>query len=164
VAPASFCDERQVDGARVSVRRLAVITGLGPTTEETVRGVVAGLEPDGWQLMRRPRLGAAYADHVILGPGGVFLVVVRGEGGRVRPEWADEARARAALLAWLTRRSVTPLVVLERPAEWSDARRFHGVDVVPVAGLARHLGGHEEHLSAGEVALAREALRMALAA
>jgi hypothetical protein len=148
----------------VSVRRLAVITGLGPTTEETVRGVIARLEPEGWQLMRRPRLGATYADHVVLGPGGVFLVVVRGGGGRVRPEWADEARARAALLSWLTRRAVTPLVVLERAADWSDARRFHGVDIVPVAGLARFLAAGDEELTPGEVSAAREALRIALAA
>jgi hypothetical protein len=148
----------------VSVRRLAVITGLGPTIEETVRSVVAGLEPDGWQLMRRPRLGAAYADHVVLGPGGVFLVVVRSGGGRVRPEWADEARARAALLSWLTRRAVTPLVVLERAAEWSDARRFHGVDIVPITGLARHLAAGDEALTPAEVSAAREALRIALAA
>ena len=148
----------------MSVRRLAVITGLGPTTEETVRSVIAGLEPDGWQLMRRPRLGAAYADHVVLGPGGVFLVVVRGGGGRVRPEWADEARARAALLSWLTRRAVTPLVVLERAAEWSDARRFHGVDIVPITGLARHLAAGDDALTPADVSAAREALRIALAA
>lgn len=141
-----------------------MITGLGPTTEETVRSVVAGLEPAGWQLLRRPRLGAAYADHVVLGPGGVFLVVVRSGGGRVRPEWADEARARAALLAWLTRRAVMPLVVLERPAEWTDARRFHGVDVVPVTGLARYLAESGDELTPAEVSTAREALRIALAA
>jgi hypothetical protein len=141
-----------------------VITGLGPTTEETVRSVVAGLEPDGWQLMRRPRLGAAYADHVVLGPGGVFLVVVRSGAGRVRPEWADEARARAALLSWLTRRAVTPLVVLERAAEWTDARRFHGVDIVPITGLARYLMASDEGLTPAEVSATREALRIALAA
>jgi hypothetical protein len=141
-----------------------VITGLGPTTEETVRSVVAGLEPEGWQLMRRPRLGAAYADHVVLGPGGVFLVVVRSGGGRVRPEWADEARARAALLSWLTRRAVAPLVVLERAVDWDDARRFHGVDIVPVTGLAGYLAAGDETLTPADVSAAREALRIALAA
>ena len=115
-------------------------------------------------MLRRPRLGATHLDHVVLGPGGVFLVVVRSGGGRVRPEWADEARALAAMVSRLTRRAVTPLVVLLRAGEWSDARRFHGVDVVPVSGLARYLvaGGHV--LPPTEVATLREALRVALAA
>ena len=59
---------------------------------------------------------------------------------------------------------MTPLVVLERAADWSDARRFHGVDIVPVAGLARFLAAGDEELTPGEVSAAREALRIALAA
>ena len=140
-----------------------MITGLGPS-EGSVEAVLAGLRPAGWHLLRRPRLGAAQLDYVVLGPGGVFLVVLRGGRGRVRPEWADEARALAAMVARLTRRAVTPVVVLQRAAEWSEARRFHGVDVVPVSGLAEHLvaGGHA--LAPTDVAALREALRIALAA
>jgi hypothetical protein len=141
-----------------------VITGLGPTSQGSVEAVVAGLRPAGWHLLRRPRLGAAHLDHVVLGPGGVFLVVVRSGGGRLRPEWADEARALAAMVSRLTRRAVTPLVVLVRAGEWSEARRFHGVDVVPVDGLARHLVGCGHLLSPSDVAALREALRIALAA
>ena len=141
-----------------------MITGLGPTSEGSVEAVVAGLRPAGWHLLRRPRLGAAHLDHVVLGPGGVFLVVVRSGGGRVRPEWADEARALATMVSRLTRRAVTPLVVLLRASEWSDARRFHGVDVVPVSGLARYLVACGHVLPPTEVATLREALRVALAA
>ena len=58
------------------------------------------------------------------------------------------------------------------PRSWSssarrsgaDARRFHGVDVVPVSGLARHLVGSGHVLAPAEVAVLREALRIALAA
>jgi hypothetical protein len=116
----------------------------------SVETVIAGLRPVGWQLLRRPRVGAACADHVVLGPGGAFLVVLHRGGGRVRPEWADEARAVAVALARLTRQPVTPVVVLERATEWTDARRFHGVDVVPVSGLARYLvaRGHRIALAA----------------
>ena len=141
-----------------------MITGLGPTSEGSVEAVLAGLRPAGWHLLRHPRLGAAQLDHVVLGPGGVFLVVVRGGGGRVRPEWADEARALAAMVARLTRRAVTPLVVLQRAGEWSEARRFHGVDVVPVSGLTRYLVASGHVLAPGEIVVLREALRIALAA
>jgi hypothetical protein len=141
-----------------------VITGLGPTSEATVEAVMAGLGPAGWQLLRRPRLGALCLDYVVLGPGGVFLVVVRSGGGRVRPEWADEARALAAMVSRVTRRAVTPLVALERAAEWSEPRRFHGVDVMPVGGLARHLVDHGHALAPEDVATLGDALRITLAA
>ena len=149
----------------MSVRRLAVITGLGPMSEGgSVEAVIAGLRPVGWQMLRRPRVGAACADHVVLGPGGAFLVVLHRGGGRVRPEWADEARALATMVARLTRCAVTPLVVLLRGGEWDEARRFHGVDVVPVSGLARYLQASDDVFPPTQIAALREALRMALAA
>ena len=142
-----------------------MITGLGPMSERgSVEAVIAGLGPVGWQLLRRPRVGAPCADHVALGPGGVFLVVMHRGGGRVRPAGADEARAVASALARLTRQPVTPVVVIERATEWSDARRFHGVDVVPVVGLARYLVACGHVLPPTEVATLRDALRVALAA
>ncbi len=82
----------------------------------------------------------------------------------MRPEWADEARAVASVLARLTRQPVTPVVVIERATEWTDARRFHGVDVVPVSGLARYLVSSGHVLAPGEITVLREALRIALAA
>ena len=130
----------------------------------SVEAIVAGLGPVGWQQLRRPRVGRDYTEHVVMGPGGVYVLVVHRGGGRVRPEWADEARALAAVLARLTRRSVVPLVVLDRPTEWSDARRFHGVDVVPIGGLSRHLVATGHVLAPADVASLREALRTALAA
>jgi len=149
----------------VSVRRLAVITGLGPMSEGgSVESVIAGLGPVGWELVRRPRRAATCVDHIVLGPGGAFLVVLHRGGGSVRPEWADEARAAASALARLTRQPVTPVVVLERPTEWTDARRFHGVDVVPVGGLARYLVASGHVLAPGEILVLREALRIGLAA
>ena len=164
MASASICDERRADGTVVSVtRRLVVITGLGPS-EVSVEGVLAGLGPAGWQLLRRPRIGAARLDHVVLGPGGVFLVVVRSGGGTVRPEWADEARALATMVARLTRYAVKPLVVLLRAGEWDEARRFHGVDVVPVSGLAGYLEASDDAVPPTQLATLREALRIALAA
>jgi hypothetical protein len=159
-----MCDERRADVAVVSVaRRLVVITGLGPS-EVSVEDVLTGLGRDGWHLLPRPRIGAARLDHVVLGPGGVFLILVRSGGGSVRPEWADEARALATMVARLMGCAVTPLVVLLRAAEWDEARRFHGVDVVPVNGLGRYLEASDDVLRPTQVAALREALRLALAA
>ena len=142
-----------------------MITGLGPTSAGgSVAAIIAGLAPVGWQLLRQPRRGADHTEHVVLGPGGVFVIVVHRGGGRVRPEWADEVRALAAALARLTRRAVVPLVVLDRVTEWSDARRFHGVDVVPIGGLSRHLVATGHVLAPADVASLRDALRTALAA
>jgi hypothetical protein len=159
-----MCGAQPADGAGVSVaRRLVVITGLGHS-EVSVEDVVAGLGPDGWRLLRRPRVGTARIDHVVVGPGGVFVVLVRDGGGSVRPEWADEARALATTMARLTRCAVTPVVVLPRAAEWDEARRFHGVDVVPVGGLARYLEASDEVFAPMQITALREALRIALAA
>jgi hypothetical protein len=144
-------------------RRLVVITGLG-SSEVSVEDVLADLRPAGWHLLRRPRIGAASLDPVVVGPGGVFLVVVRSGGASLRPEWADEARALATMVARLIRRPVMPLVVLRRAADWDEARRFHGVDVVPVSGLARYLMDSGDALAPTEIATLREALRVALAA
>jgi Nuclease-related domain len=144
-------------------RRLVVITGLAPV-EVSVEAVLDDLRPSGWHLLRRPRIGAARLDHVVLGPGGVFLVLVRSGAGSLRPEWADEARALARMVARLARHAVTPLVVLQRAADWDGARRFHGVDVVPVGGLGRHLEARGDVLGPTELAELREALRLALAA
>ena len=130
----------------------------------SVESVIAGLGPVGWELVRRPRRAATCVDHIVLGPGGAFLVVLHRGGGSVRPESADEARAAASALARLTRQPVIPVVVLERATEWSDARRFHGVDVVPVGGLARYLVASGHVLAPGEILVLREALRIALAA
>jgi hypothetical protein len=140
-----------------------VITGLGHN-EVSVEDVVAGLGPDGWRLLRRPRIGTACIDHVVLGPGGAFLILVRDGGGGVRPEWADEARALATMTARLTRCAVTPVVVLLRAAEWDEARRFHGVDVVPVGGLARYLEAGDDVFAPMQITALGEALRIALAA
>jgi hypothetical protein len=159
-----MCDGRSADARTVTVtRRLVVITGLG-RVEVSVEDVVDELRPYGWHLLRRPRIGAARLDHVVLGPGGVFLVVVRRGGGTLQPEWADEARALATMVARLTRHRVTPLIALHGAGHGDRGRRFHGVEAVPVGELGRHLEAAGDVLEPSEVAALREALRIALAA
>jgi hypothetical protein len=54
--------------------------------------------------------------------------------------------------------------VLRRTGQWDGARRFHGVDVVPISGLGRYLEASGDDLERTEVAELRETLRIALAA
>jgi hypothetical protein len=155
----------RADAPAMSVaRRLAVITGLGLRADGTIEGALLGLRGAGWHVLRRPRLGAANLDHVVLGPGGLFLVVVRSGGGRLRPEWAAEARSQAEVLERLTGREATPLVVLVRAAGWTGARPFHGAEVLPLSELAGHLVAQGHALSPSRIGALYGGLRLALAA
>jgi len=145
-------------------RRLAVITGLAPRGEGSIEGTLLGLRGSGWHVLRRPRLGAANLDDVVLGPGGLFLIVVRSGGGRLRPEWAAEAMAQAEVVGRLTGHEATPLVVLTRAAGWTEARAFYGVEILPVARLAEHLVARGHVLSPGRIGTLYGGLRLALAA
>jgi hypothetical protein len=145
-------------------RRLAVITGLGGKGEGSIEGALAGLRGAGWHVLRRPRLGAAHLDHVVVGPGGLFVVVVRSGGGRLRPEWAADAIAQAKVLERLTGRAATPLVVLARAAGWTEARPFHSAEIMPVRELPQYLVGRGHVLSPTAIGSLHAGLRLALAA
>jgi hypothetical protein len=145
-------------------RRLAVITGLGPRVEGTIEGALLGLRGAGWHVLRRPRLGAANLDHVVLGPGGLFLVVMRSGGGRLRPEWAAEAIAQAEVLERLTGQEARPLVVVTRAPGWTGARPFHGAEILPVSELAAYLVARGHALSPSRIGALYGGLRLALAA
>jgi hypothetical protein len=145
-----------------ATRRLVVITGLGASAAGSLESVVAGLRPAGWDAVRRPSRGSAIRDDLVVGPGGLFCVLVR--DGRPRAEWARDATAKAGLLGRLTGHDPSPLLVLTRAPGWKEARRFHGVDAVPLQALARDLVGRGNVLSAGRLDELRAGLRLALAA
>jgi hypothetical protein len=145
-------------------RRLAVITGLAPRGEGSIDSALHGLRGAGWHVLRRPRLGTAHLDHVVFGPGGLFLVLARSGGGRLRPEWAAEAIAQADAIERLTGRKATPLVVLMRSADWTQVRPFHGAEILPVAELAEHLVSRGHVLSPSAVSALYAGLRLAQAA
>jgi hypothetical protein len=145
-------------------RRLAVITGLAPRGEGSIENALHGLRGAGWHVMRRPRLGAAHLDHVVFGPGGLFLVLARSGGGRLRPEWAADAVAQADALERLTGVAARPLVVLMRSAGWTESRPFHGAEILPVDELAQHLVGCGHVLSPSAVSGLYAGLRLAQAA
>lgn len=145
-------------------RRLAVITGLAPRGEGSIESALHGLRGAGWHVLRRPRLGTAHLDHVVFGPGGLFLVLARSGGGRVRPEWAAEAILQAKVIERLTGREATPLVVLMRSAGWTDVRPFHGAEILPVGELPEYLVAHGHVLSPAAIGNLYAGLRLALAA
>jgi hypothetical protein len=145
-------------------RRLAVITGLAPRGEGSIESALQPLRGAGWHVLRRPRIGTANLDHVVFGPGGLFLVLARSGGGRVRPEWAAEAIAQAQALERLTGREATPLVILMRSAGWVEARPFHGAELLPLSELAAHLVGCGHVLSPRAVSAMYAGLRLAQAA
>jgi hypothetical protein len=146
-------------------RRLAVITGLAPRSEGSIEGALTALGRRGWHVLRRPRLGSAHLDHVVFGPGGLFLVLARSGGGRLRPEWAAEAIEQAHALERLTGRRATPLVVLMRSsAGWAQARPFHGAEIMPVGELPEYLVGHGHVLSPSAISALHAGLRLAQAA
>jgi hypothetical protein len=145
-------------------RRLAVITGLAPRGEGSIESALLGLRGAGWHVLRRPRLGTAHLDHVVFGSGGLFLVLARSGGGRVRPEWAAEAILQARVLERLTGREATPLVVLMRSAAWTDARPFHGAAILPVCDLPEYLVARGHVLSPAAIGSLYAGLRVALAA
>jgi hypothetical protein len=145
-------------------RRLAVITGLAPRGEGSIESALVRMRGAGWHVLRRPRLGTAHLDHVVFGPGGLFLVLARSGGGRVRPEWAAEAILQAKVLERLTGREATPLVVLMRAADWTEPRPFHGAQILPVRELPAYLVGHGHVLSPAAIGSLYAGLRLALAA
>jgi hypothetical protein len=145
-------------------RRLAVITGLAPRGEGSIESALLCLRGAGWHVLRRPRLGTAHLDHVVFGPGGLFLVLARSGGGRPRSEWAAEAILQAKVLERLTGRAATPLVVLMRSADWSEPRPFHGAEILPVRELPQYLVAHGRVLSPSAIGSLYAGLRLALAA
>ena len=116
------------------MRPLASLFAL--RSDHSVDGALAAVRAAGWREVSRTR-----GDRVVVGPGGLVVVAERGGSGRIREEWADEARAHAQALERMTGRSVAAVVVLARHVDWQEPRPLRGATLVPAAGLAAHLAG-----------------------
>lgn len=53
--------------------------------EMRVAGFLAELEPDGYRVLHDVELGRGNADHVVVGPAGVFVIETKDWGGRFYP-------------------------------------------------------------------------------
>ncbi|MGH2635682.1 MAG: nuclease-related domain-containing protein [Actinomycetota bacterium] len=53
--------------------------------EVRVAGLLAELEPDGYRVLHDVDLGRGNADHVLIGPAGVFVIETKDWGGRFYP-------------------------------------------------------------------------------
>jgi hypothetical protein len=118
-------------------------------------GALAEVRVAGWHQISRGR-----AERVVLGPGGLLVLVER--HGRVRDEWADEARVHAQVIERMTDRPVGLLVVLSR-SDWTGARPFRGATLLPVSGLADHLAGLPRLLAPADIDVLRARMQRALA-
>lgn len=127
-------------------------------TDGSVDSVLNEIRVAGWHEVKRTR-----DDRVVIGPGGLLVLAERGGSGRIRDEWADEARAQAQAIERMTARSVDALVVLTRHVDWRDARPFRGTTLVPVATLAEHLTGRPRVLAPMDIEALRNRMRHALA-
>lgn len=59
--------------------------GRGIQGEERVAGILAGLEPEGYRALHEVDIGRGDADHVLVGPTGVFVIETKEWQGRFYP-------------------------------------------------------------------------------
>jgi hypothetical protein len=59
--------------------------GRGIQGEERVAGILSGLEPEGYRALHEVDIGRGDADHVLVGPTGVFVIETKEWQGRFYP-------------------------------------------------------------------------------
>lgn len=138
----------------------------GGRGEQRVGAVLEGL-PEPWRCVHDVDTGRGNIDHVLVGPGGLYVVETKSHRGRIASDRVDPAHLRQAYaeakhLEALSGRPVTPLLVysyayLER---WCDKRR--GVWILPARMLPRFLHRAPARLAPHEVADLHERLVAAL--
>ena len=123
----------------------------------SVDSVLTEIRVAGWHVITRTR-----DDCVVLGPGGLVVIAER-TGGRIRDEWADDARGQAQVVERMTGRPVEALVVLQRHVEWREPRPFRGATLMPVSALAEHLTSRPRTIAPADIDVLRGRMQRALA-
>lgn len=152
----------------------------GAAGERRVAAALTGL-PQGWTVLHdrllRPGLSEANLDHVVVGPGGLFLVDTKNRAGRVT-QWdgglfqhtvrdgqtvskslageLTKVHGMPAYMASETGMPVSPVLCLAGPreAEFGQPRMVRGVCVAPVSRLVEWLTSHPQLLEPEAVARA----------
>ncbi len=126
-------------------------------SDGSVDSVLSEIRVAGWCVITRT------SDHcVVLGPGGLVVIAER-HGGRIRDEWADDARGQAQVVERMTGRQVDALVVLARPVEWHEPRPFRGATLMPVGALADNLTSRPRTIAPADIDMLRSRMQHALA-
>ena len=123
----------------------------------SVDSVLTEVRVAGWHVITKTR-----DDCVVLGPGGLVVIAER-PGGRIRDEWADDARGQAQVVERMTGRPVEALVVLQRHVEWHEPRPFRGATLMPVSALATYLTSRPRAIAPADIDVLRSRMQHALA-
>jgi hypothetical protein len=153
----------------VSLRR-------GIEGEERVAELLAELEPNGYRAIHDLDIGRGNADHVLVGPAGVFVIETKDWGGRFYPvrgrlmfnertaiEVVGQVRAAAvAVMRRLERAGievrVQPLIVSTRASVHKSPLRIGAVTAVEADGLLAFVRGRPASMDADAVTRAMAAI------
>lgn len=124
----------------------------GAAGEEATAALLDRLPPRRWAVLHDRRLpgSAANVDHLVVGPGGVWVVDSKAFRARLRAGWRSvrvgDRRLDTSAVAWeasvVAERldvDVRPLVVVHGTGLPRRGRRCDGVRVLPAGSLVRHL-------------------------
>jgi hypothetical protein len=144
--------------------------------EERVAEILAELEPNGYRAIHDLDIGRGNADHVLVGPAGVFVIETKDWGGRFYPvrgrlmfnkRAANEVvgQVRAAAVA-VTRRleragidaRVQPLIVSTRARVHRSPLRIGAVTAVEADGLPSFVRARPGSMDSDAVARAMAAI------
>ena len=120
----------------------------------TLPGVLEGLRSRGWRTIDDVALRRGVIDHVLVGPGGVYVLEVS-TGEVAEPGQLDElairrARRNARTVEELAGRTVVPVLVLDGGRGVVPAVPPHDIVVLPTRVLAGHLRRRPRLLSGRE--------------
>jgi hypothetical protein len=144
--------------------------------EERVAGVLSGLEDDGFRVLHDVDVGRGNADHVVVGPTGVFVVETKDWGGRFYPRRgqlmfnqrpAGEVIAQVTASALEVRRRlegagvdvwVQAVVASTRARVYASPLRLGHVTVIQADDLAAFIRGRRGRLAVAEAERAAAAI------
>jgi hypothetical protein len=117
---------------------------------------VDGCLPEGWLAVHDVTSARGGIDAIAIGPGGLFTIDVKADGGRLDPRRLDvyvfaQAYAKAEWVRMLTGHAVTPLLVFSRAKLARPLTTRHGVTVLGAGALADHLRRLRPDLGQAEV-------------
>ncbi|HEY7659903.1 MAG TPA: NERD domain-containing protein [Actinomycetota bacterium] len=144
--------------------------------EERVAAVLAELEADGYEVIHDVEIGRGNADHILVGPTGVFVIETKDWGGRFYPRRgrlmfnnrpADHIVDQATMVARTVKRRlkragidvwVEAVIASTRASVSSRQIRLGHVTVVEASKLPAFVRGRSSHMDPDRASRAAEVL------
>jgi hypothetical protein len=147
----------------LSAWRLSLPFADRRTRSDGFARMLGQLSGAGWSLVDGIRLGRERLTHVVVGPGGLYVVVERGRPGRVQANRVDpnllvRAGTQAEALERVTGHAVEPVLVFTHAPVEPPVSCHFGVTVLAASDLAAHLAAQPRRLSPADVGLLRSRL------